>query len=169
MKGTSPRGRNGQEDAALCEALALSAKERAENAMIVDMMRNDLARVARRGSVEVRSAFDVEKYPTLLQMTSTVAAKTAAPVVEIFRALLSAGFDHRRPKVRTMQIIRELEPDPRGVYTGCIGYLVPSGRHNSTWPSAPWPSTARPARPNMASAVALFGTRARRANMPNAA
>jgi para-aminobenzoate synthetase/4-amino-4-deoxychorismate lyase len=125
MKGTSPRGLTWREDAALCEALAASPKERAENAMIVDMMRNDLGRVARRGSVKVLSAFDVEKYPTLWQMTSAVSARTSASLPEILGALFPAASITGAPKVRTMQIIRELEPDARGVYTGCIGWAAP--------------------------------------------
>ena len=128
MKGTAARGRSGREDALQREALTASAKERAENAMIVDMMRNDLGRVARRGSVRVLSAFDVEKYPTVFQMTSTVAAQTSASLVDILRALFPAASITGAPKVRTMQIIRQLEPEPRGVYTGCVGYLAPKRR-----------------------------------------
>ena len=93
--------------------------------MIVDMMRNDLGRIARRGSVGVAAAFAVEKYPTLLQMTSTVTARSNAPNVEIFKAVFPPASITGAPKLRTMEIIGELEPDPRGVYTGCIGYLAP--------------------------------------------
>ena len=115
MKGTAPRGRTGPEDVARRAALAVSTKDRAENAMIVDMMRNDMGRIARRGSVQVLSAFDVEKYPTLFQMTSTVAAKTAAPLAELFQAMFPAASITAHTKIRTMQIIRELEPDAQGV------------------------------------------------------
>jgi len=125
MKGTSPRGLTSPEDQQRRAILAGSPKDRAENAMIVDMMRNDLGRIARRGSVRVLSAFDVEKYPTLFQMTSTVAARTSVSVAEIIKALFPPASITGAPKIRTMEIIRELEPDPRGVYTGCIGFLLP--------------------------------------------
>ena len=125
MKGTAPRGLTLEEDRRLAAGLAGSAKDRAENAMIVDMMRNDLGRIARRGSVRVAAAFDVEKYPTVLQMTSTVTARSDAPIVEILRAVFPPASITGAPKLRTMEIIRELEADPRGVYTGCVGYSRP--------------------------------------------
>ena len=125
MKGTAPRGLTSAEDRRRRASLAASVKDRAENAMIVDMTRNDLGRVARPGSVCVASAFDVEKYPTLLQMTSTVTARTSASLVEILQATFPPASITGAPKIRTMEIIRELEPDPRGVYTGCIGWLSP--------------------------------------------
>jgi para-aminobenzoate synthetase / 4-amino-4-deoxychorismate lyase len=125
MKGTSPRGQTAPDDQRLRSALSNSAKDRAENAMIVDMVRNDIGRIARPGTVRVESAFDVEPYPTLFQMTSTVAGTTSASFAEIMRALFPAASITGAPKIRTMQIIRELEPDARGVYTGCIGYLAP--------------------------------------------
>jgi para-aminobenzoate synthetase/4-amino-4-deoxychorismate lyase len=128
MKGTAPRGATPAQDQALRAALAGSAKNRAENAMIVDMMRNDIGRIAQVGSVAVSDVFAIEEYPTLFQMTSTVTARTSAPLVEIIRALFPCASITGAPKVRTMQIVRELEPDPRGVYTGCIGYLAPGGR-----------------------------------------
>lgn len=128
MKGTAPRGGTSEEDGRLRTELAGSVKNRAENAMIVDMMRNDLGRVAEVGSVKVSDAFAVEEYPTLFQMTSTVSARTGASLVEIFRALFPCASITGAPKVRTMQIIRELEDSPRGVYTGCIGYVAPGGR-----------------------------------------
>lgn len=132
MKGTSRRGLSFREDEMLRSALARSVKDRAENAMVVDMVRNDIGRIATWGSVRVDSVFDVEKYPTLFQMTSTVSGKTTAPFVEIMRALFPAASITGAPKIRSMQIIRELEPDERGVYTGCIGYLGPgrTGRFN---------------------------------------
>jgi para-aminobenzoate synthetase/4-amino-4-deoxychorismate lyase len=125
MKGTAPRGLTSADDRRQRQMLAGSLKDRAENAMIVDMMRNDLGRVARRGSVRVVSAMDVEKYPTVLQMTSTVAARTSAALVEILRAAFPPASITGAPKFRTMEIIRELETGPRGVYTGSIGYLSP--------------------------------------------
>ncbi|MEN6458409.1 MAG: aminodeoxychorismate synthase component I [Thermoguttaceae bacterium] len=128
MKGTAPRGRTSSEDRRLRAMLTQSAKDRAENAMIVDMMRNDLGRIAEKGSVQVDAAFDVEKFPTVYQMTSTVSARSTASLTEIFRATFPAASITGAPKVRTMQIIRELERDPRGVYTGCIGWLAPERR-----------------------------------------
>jgi para-aminobenzoate synthetase/4-amino-4-deoxychorismate lyase len=128
MKGTAARGLGSAEDRQRRAALAASPKDRAENAMIVDMMRNDLGRIAATGSVRVVSAFDVEKYPTVYQMTSTVACRTAAPLEEILRAAFPSASVTGAPKVRTMQIIRELEADARGVYTGAIGWLAPGQR-----------------------------------------
>lgn len=126
MKGTAMRGRWWEEDERYAAWLADSPKNRAENAMIVDMIRNDLGRIADKGSLEVEEAFRVERYRTLFQMTSTVAARTDAPISEILRALFPCASVTGAPKVRTMQIIRELEVGPRGVYTGCIGYISPS-------------------------------------------
>ena len=125
MKGTAPRGLSWPDDEARARELQASAKNRAENVMIVDMIRNDLGRIARTGTVTVRSLFDIERYLTLLQMTSTVTAQTAAPVREIFRALFPCASITGAPKVRTMEIIAELEESPRGVYTGCIGWWAP--------------------------------------------
>jgi para-aminobenzoate synthetase/4-amino-4-deoxychorismate lyase len=125
MKGTCARGLTSVEDRQRRSALAESPKDRAENAMIVDMMRNDLGRIAARGSVQVVSAFDLEKYPTVYQMTSSVACRTSAPLAEIMRAVFPCASVTGAPKVRTMQIIRELEADARGVYTGSIGWLAP--------------------------------------------
>jgi len=125
MKGTATRGCTLAEDAAQIADLRQSEKNRAENLMIVDMIRNDLGRVAQIGSVAVPQLFTVERYPTLLQMTSTVTARTHAPVAEILARLFPCASITGAPKVRTMQIIRELEPHPRGVYTGAIGLIGP--------------------------------------------
>ena len=125
MKGTSARGRTADEDAAFALALSRSEKNRAENVMIVDMIRNDLGRIAGSGSVNVVNLFDVEKYPTLWQMTSTVECTSDAGLTRILSALFPCASVTGAPKVRTMQIIRELEPEPRGVYTGCIGFSSP--------------------------------------------
>ena len=105
--------------------LQRSPKNRAENLMIVDMMRNDLGRIAHAGSVHVPQLFEVERYRTLFQMTSTVRALTDAPVSEIFRALFPSPSVTGAPKVRTMQIIAELEDSPRGIYTGAMGFMAP--------------------------------------------
>src|ERR1019366_8412019 len=121
MKGTAPRGRFPAEDDARADWLRTSEKNRAENVMIVDMIRNDIGRVADTGSVQVTSLFDVERYPTLWQLTSTVTGETDAGVAEIMTALFPCASITGAPKPRTMQIIAELESTPRGLYTGCLG------------------------------------------------
>lgn len=128
MKGTAARGRTTVEDRAAAEALRRSPKERAENLMIVDMVRNDLGRVARPGSVRVPELFRIERYPTVLQMTSEVTAASDAPLDELFGALFPCASITGAPKVRTMEILTELETTPRGVYTGAIGVVAPGGR-----------------------------------------
>lgn len=129
MKGTRPRGRFPAEDATLRAALAASEKERAENLMIVDLMRNDLGRIARTGSVQVTRLFDVETYPTVLQMTSTVTAepREGTSLVDLFRALFPCGSITGAPKVSTMRLITVLEDSPRGAYCGAMGYVTPAG------------------------------------------
>jgi para-aminobenzoate synthetase/4-amino-4-deoxychorismate lyase len=127
MKGTAVRGSTPLEDDENAAWLQQSEKNRAENVMIVDMIRNDMGRVAETGSVVVPNLFDVERYPTLLQMTSTVTARTQASLTEIFQAMYPCASITGAPKVRTMEIIRELEPEPRGVYTGAIGFIAPDG------------------------------------------
>ncbi len=129
MKGTAPRGRWAEEDAANGEALARSPKERAENVMIVDLLRNDLGRLAVPGSVHVPELWAPERYPTMWQLTSTIEA-TARPgvgLVEVFRALFPSGSVTGAPKRRTMQAVAAIEPVPRGVYCGAVGYLSPGG------------------------------------------
>lgn len=128
MKGTAPRGLTLGQDRASAQALAGSIKDRAENAMIVDMMRNDIGRIAAAGSVSVGDVFRIEKYPTLYQMTTKVSGRTAAPLDQIMASLFPAASITGTPKVRAMQIICELEHRPRGVYTGCVGYVAPGGR-----------------------------------------
>ena len=130
MKGTAVRGRTLAEDRAQMAMLRTSEKDRAENIMIVDMIRNDFGRVAEIGSVDVPSLFTVERYPTLLQMTSTVTARSMASLPEIMEAMFPCASITGAPKVRTMEIIKALEPEPRGIYTGTIGYLGP-GRQAS--------------------------------------
>ena len=127
MKGTAVRGMTLAEDEANIAWLAQSEKNRAENVMIVDMIRNDMGRVAKIGSVQVTELFAVERYPTVLQMVSTVQARTTRPLSEIFRAMFPCASITGAPKVRTMEIIRELEPQPRGAYTGAIGFVSPDG------------------------------------------
>ncbi|MBP6715461.1 MAG: aminodeoxychorismate synthase component I [Acidobacteria bacterium] len=125
MKGTTRRGRFAAEDAAQAEWLRTSAKNRAENVMIVDMVRNDIGRVAEVGTVEVSRLFDTERYPTVWQMTSTVTGRTDASVADIFSALFPCASITGAPKARTTEIIAALEPTPRGVYTGAIGTISP--------------------------------------------
>ncbi|MHC1700414.1 MAG: chorismate-binding protein [Humidesulfovibrio sp.] len=127
MKGTAPRGATPQEDDALRAALAASPKDRAENVMIVDLLRSDLGRVAVPGSVGTPRLFQVEAYPTLFQMTSDVRAtlKPGVGLPELLAALFPCGSVTGAPKVRTMQILRGLEPQPRGLYCGAIGLLEP--------------------------------------------
>jgi para-aminobenzoate synthetase / 4-amino-4-deoxychorismate lyase len=128
MKGTIARGRWFEEDQARAAELAASPKNRAENAMIVDMMRNDLGRIARTGSVRVSELFRVERYPTLWQMTSRVTAETAAGLAEIFAAMFPCASITGAPKASTMRIIARSETEPRRVYTGCIGLVAPGRR-----------------------------------------
>ncbi|HEY5974373.1 MAG TPA: aminodeoxychorismate synthase component I, partial [Geobacteraceae bacterium] len=127
MKGTAPRGRWPAEDRELAANLATSPKERAENLMIVDLLRNDLGMVAETGSVQVASLFDVVPLPTVQQMTSTITARLrpGTGLTELLAALFPCGSVTGAPKRRTMAIIRELERGPRGLYTGAIGYLSP--------------------------------------------
>jgi para-aminobenzoate synthetase / 4-amino-4-deoxychorismate lyase len=129
MKGTVRRGRWAAEDCELAQWLANSAKDRAENVMIVDLLRNDLGKVSVPGSVCVSSLFDLERFETVWQMTSTVEStlRAGTTLVDLMRALFPCGSITGAPKIRTMQIIRELERFPRGAYTGAIGLLKPGG------------------------------------------
>ncbi len=127
MKGTARRGRTTIEDRRIAEWLHGDPKNRSENVMIVDLVRNDLGRVAQTGSVKVEELFTVERYPALWQMTSTVSAelRPEARFYDIFRALFPCGSVTGAPKVRATQLIAELEDAPRGVYTGAIGFFSP--------------------------------------------
>jgi para-aminobenzoate synthetase / 4-amino-4-deoxychorismate lyase len=129
MKGTRPRGTTTAEDRLLAADLRASEKDRAENLMIVDMVRNDLGRVARVGSVAVPELFAVERYRSVWQMTSTVTAEVLPGVglPGIFEAVFPGASITGAPKLRTMEIIRDLESTPRGLYTGAIGLLRPGG------------------------------------------
>jgi para-aminobenzoate synthetase / 4-amino-4-deoxychorismate lyase len=129
MKGTAARGRNLEEDERISDWLATDAKNRSENVMIVDLLRNDLGRVCEFGTVSVDELFATEKYETVWQMTSTVRGKLRADLsqVEVFKHLFPCGSVTGAPKLRTMEIIRELEQGPRDVYTGAIGYFAPNG------------------------------------------
>lgn len=128
MKGTARRGTTLSDDRAIGDWLARSDKNRAENVMITDMVRNDLGRIAQPGSVRVSSLCEIERYPTVFQMTSTVEASTNASVSEVFRALFPSASVTGAPKVSSMRLIAALEDSPRGVYTGAIGMLSPGHR-----------------------------------------
>lgn len=128
MKGTARRGRFPDEDTARGEWLRTSEKNRAENVMIVDMIRNDIGRVADVGSVGVTDLFQVERYPTVWQMTSTVTGQTDASVADIIAALFPCASITGAPKARTTEIIAALETTPRGLYTGAIGVIAPHRR-----------------------------------------
>ncbi len=129
MKGTAPRGRWLEEDEETARRLVASAKDRAENAMIVDLLRNDLGRIAVPGGVVWDQLFRAERYETVWQLTSTIAAelRPGTDLREIFRALFPSGSVTGAPKVATMRLIAELEDSPRGVYCGAVGYLAPPG------------------------------------------
>ncbi len=129
MKGTRPRGRDAADDERARDALRTSIKDRAENLMIVDLMRNDLSRVAQAGSVKVENAFAVETYPTLHQMVSTVRArlKPGAQAADMLRALFPCGSITGAPKIRAMELIHREERDARGPYCGAIGRIDAAG------------------------------------------
>lgn len=129
MKGTLARGLTPKQDAQQAAALASSQKNRAENLMIVDLIRNDLSRVARPHSVHVPELFSIETYPTVFQMTSTVEAELRPDVdlADIFAALFPCGSVTGAPKIKAMEIIAHLESEPRGIYCGAIGLLKPGG------------------------------------------
>ena len=127
MKGTAARGLTLAADRANAAALHESAKNRAENVMIVDMMRNDIGRIADVGSVTVPELFVVERYPNVWQMTSEVRGRTRAPLADILAALHPPASITGAPKPATMALISELEAAPRGIYTGAIGHVPPDG------------------------------------------
>jgi para-aminobenzoate synthetase / 4-amino-4-deoxychorismate lyase len=129
MKGTGPRGRSSAEDEIMAERLADSEKDRAENVMIVDLLRNDVGRIAEWGSVRVDQLFALERYETLWQLTSTISGtpRPGTRLVDVFGALFPSGSVTGAPKRRTMEVIAALEDTPRGVYCGAIGLLAPPG------------------------------------------
>jgi para-aminobenzoate synthetase/4-amino-4-deoxychorismate lyase len=128
MKGTTPRGLSAAGDRMQAAALLASEKNRAENLMIVDMVRNDMGRIARPGSIQVSDLCALEKFPTLWQLTSTVAAETDSSVADIFSALFPPASITGAPKKRTMEIIADLERSPRNIYTGAMGFHFPGRR-----------------------------------------
>ena len=128
MKGTMPRGLDREDDERMANVLRNDEKNRSEHVMIVDLLRNDLGRICRPGSVQVQDPFSVERYDTLHQMTSTVVGglQPRISLYDIFRGLFPSGSITGAPKHRTMQIIHELERQFRGVYTGTIGFVSPN-------------------------------------------
>ncbi|BDT69500.1 isochorismate synthase MenF [Comamonadaceae bacterium OS-1] len=129
MKGTARRGADAQEDVALSAALRSSPKERAENVMVVDLLRNDISRIAEPFSVQVPRLFHTEALPTVWQMTSDVTARTrpGCTLAQVFAALFPCGSVTGAPKVQAMRMVKALEPTPRGVYCGAIGVVQPGG------------------------------------------
>jgi para-aminobenzoate synthetase/4-amino-4-deoxychorismate lyase len=128
MKGTAARRQSPSQDLAAAAALRASPKEQAENIMIVDLLRNDLGRIAEPGTVMVPALLELERYPTVWQLTSTVTAQArpdADDLVALFRALFPSGSVTGAPKAAAMRAIADLEPSPRGVYCGAVGYLGP--------------------------------------------
>lgn len=130
MKGTRPRDADPRRDAALARDLATSAKDRTENLMVVDLLRGDIARITRPGSVRVPALFSVEQHATVHQMTSIIEGRLAgrATLSSLMRALFPCGSVTGAPRLRVMEIIHEIEPMPRGIYCGAIGWMAPDGR-----------------------------------------
>jgi para-aminobenzoate synthetase component 1 len=129
MKGTAPRDPDPVRDAAIAAALQASEKDRAENLMIVDLLRNDIARLSEVGSVKVPALFAMERYSTVHQMTSTIEGRLKGQpgFGDLMRALFPCGSVTGAPKIRAMEVIREVEPAPRGVYCGAVGWMAPDG------------------------------------------
>jgi para-aminobenzoate synthetase component I len=129
MKGTRPRGKDAAEDGAIIAELRSAEKDRAENLMIVDLLRNDISRLSKVGSVEVPALYAIESYATVHQMTSTVEGVLERPATlpGLMAALFPCGSVTGAPKIRAMEIIREVEPFARGVYCGAVGWMSPEG------------------------------------------
>jgi para-aminobenzoate synthetase component 1 len=129
MKGTAPRDPDPARDAAIAARLQASEKDRAENLMIVDLLRNDIARLSQVGSVRVPALYAMERYTTVHQMTSTIVGQLAGRpgLGELMRALFPCGSVTGAPKIRAMEVIAEVESGPRGVYCGAIGWMAPDG------------------------------------------
>jgi len=130
MKGTAPRGASPEEDQAIIDAMKADEKTQAENRMIVDLLRNDISRITKVGTLSVPRLFDIETYPTVHQMVSHVRAKLldGLTISDIFAALFPCGSITGAPKMRAMEILHQLETAPRDAYCGSIGYIAPDGR-----------------------------------------
>lgn len=128
MKGTMPRGKTEAEDQQYYKTLQTSSKERAENVMIVDLLRNDIGRISQSGSIKVYKLFFIEAYKTVFQMTSMVSGtlKTNTDLTQILTSLFPCGSITGAPKLNTMKYIKQLESSPRGIYCGTIGLLLPT-------------------------------------------
>ena len=156
MKGTAARGRDVAQDHSRASDLRADPKERAENVMIVDLMRNDISRIARTGTVRVPALLTVERYATVLQLTSDITAQVrpGTGLAELFAALFPCGSVTGTPKARTMALIRELEDTPRGIYCGAIGWVAPPTEHVS----ASFSVAIRTAVINRRDQTAVYGT-----------
>ncbi len=130
MKGTAPRHPDPARDAEIAARLAVSEKDRAENLMIVDLLRNDISRIARVGTVRVPELYRMERYSTVHQMTSTIVGQLDGQpgLGGLMRALFPCGSVTGAPKIRAMEVIAEVEQAPRGVYCGAVGWMAPDGR-----------------------------------------
>jgi para-aminobenzoate synthetase/4-amino-4-deoxychorismate lyase len=159
MKGTAPRRADPMADATEAAELARDPKQRAENLMIVDLMRNDLARVAETGSVEVPELFAVETYPTLHQMVSRIAARlrSGLDAVDVLRTIFPCGSVTGAPKIAAIEALRRLEPEPRGAYTGSMGWIEPGGdaAFNVLIRTLEWPRGAPRARLGLGSGLVV--------------
>ncbi len=129
MKGTWHRGRNISEDKKNYDIFSNDEKNRSENIMIVDLLRNDLGKISRGGSVKVEKLYEVEKYNTLFQMTSTVKSvlDSNTSIYDLIKSIFPSGSITGAPKIRSMEIIKELEKEERRIYTGSIGFFMPGG------------------------------------------
>jgi para-aminobenzoate synthetase/4-amino-4-deoxychorismate lyase len=160
MKGTAARGRWSDEDASHARALSTSPKERAENIMVVDLLRNDLGRIAVPGGVTVPALCELEQHPTVWQMSSTVRATTSARVglPEIFGALFPCASVTGAPKVSTMSVIADIETSPRGVYCGAVGLVRPAPAGAAASPSARFAVAIRTAVVDRSHLSATYGS-----------
>jgi len=129
IKGTRPRSNNVDEDKALLQELMNSKKDQSENVMIVDLLRNDISKNCALGSVKVPKLFDIESYPNVHHMVSTVTAKLRddRTAIDLLKGSFPGGSITGAPKLRSMEIIEELEPHRRGIYCGAIGYIGNNG------------------------------------------
>jgi para-aminobenzoate synthetase/4-amino-4-deoxychorismate lyase len=159
MKGTATRRADPEADAEEAGALAADEKQRAENLMIVDLMRNDLARVSQPGSVEVPELFKVETYPTVHQMVSRIRSRLREgfDAVDVLRTIFPCGSVTGAPKIAAMQALRRLEPEPRGAYTGSMGWIEPGGdaAFNVLIRTIEWPAGASRARLGLGSGLVV--------------
>lgn len=159
MKGTAPRRSSAALDNAEVQKLSTDEKQRAENLMIVDLMRNDLARISVAGSVEVPDLFKVESYPTVHQMISRITSRlrTECDAVDVLRTIFPCGSVTGAPKIAAIEALRRLEPEPRGAYTGSMGWIEPGGdaAFNVLIRTLEWRLTERKARLGLGSGLVV--------------